>query len=158
MMAIGSAAVPITAALQAYSWWNIPAEAPFKHLSSHEAAQVRRIAESFFPSGQVTTIDGGSAKLDRFLDALIAQFGTQEISLIKFMLNGIEPLSVPAYGVTFSSLSSNNRLLFLKSWLHHDNHLVRNALMSIVTLLGMGYTSHPDIAPLISTHHKCGFG
>ncbi|MBM74377.1 MAG: hypothetical protein CMK59_03155 [Proteobacteria bacterium] len=158
MIALGSAAVPITAALKAYSWWNIPADAPFKHLSIDEATQVRRIAESVFPSGETIALDGGSAKLDRFLDELIDQFGSQEVSLIKFMLHGIEPMPFPIYGTTFSSLSSTNRLLFLQSWLHHDNHLVRNAMMSIVTLLGMGYTCHPDVSPLISTHHKCGFG
>ena len=158
LLAFSSAAVPITAALEMYSWWDVPASEPFKHLSSEEADQVRRIADALFPAGSTVNLSGGSAQLDRFLDRLIDQFGEIEISLIKVLLNGLEPLPFVEYGSTFSELLPKQRLNFLNAWLHNDSHLIRNAMMSIVTLMGMGYTSHPKVSPLLSTHHKCGFG
>ena len=158
LIAFSSAAVPVTAALEVYSWWNIPSSAPFKHLSSEEAAQIRRIADVFFPAGEAINISGGLAQIDRFLDQLIDQFGELEITLIKFLLNGLERLPFAMYGFTFSELQPKQRLEFLNSWLYHDNHLIRNAMMSVITLMGMGYTSHPDVSPFISRYHKCGFG
>ena len=158
LLAFSSAAVPLTAALEMYTWWNVPPSTPFKHLSSAEANQVRRIADVLFPAGETISISGGSAQIDRFLDQLIDQFGDLEISLIKFFLNSLERLPFAMYGTSFSNLSPKERLTFLNTWLYHDHHLIRNAMMSIVTLMGMGYTSHPKVSPLLSTHHKCGFG
>ena len=46
----------------------------------------------------------------------------------------------------------------LFKWMNEDDHLFRSAVMSLVTLLGMGYTTHPAVAPRISAFHRCGYG
>ena len=158
LIALSGAAVPFAAALEMYAWWNRPASTPFIHLSKEEADQVCRIADVLFPAGESIDLSGGSAQIDRFLDQLINQFGEMEISLIKFLLNGLEQLPLTMYGSAFSDLSPKQRLEFLNTWIHHDNYLIRNAMMSIITLMGMGYTSHPEVSPFLSRHHRCGFG
>jgi hypothetical protein len=158
LIALSSAAIPLATGIKLYSWFNVPAETPYQHFSAKEAEQIRLISGALYPGGKTLALDGEEAHLDRFLDELLSQLGEQEQLLIKFLLQGIEPLSFPAYGKSFSELSKRERQDFLQSWLHHDNHLVRSALLSIVTLLGMGYTTHPEAAPFLSSYHRCGFG
>ena len=42
--------------------------------------------------------------------------------------------------------------------LHFDLAELRGAASSLTVFLGMGYTTHPDVAPIMARWHRCGYG
>ena len=151
----GSAVV----ATQIYQWWDVPPENPYHLLNEYEAQMVHHICKAIFPAGNEISIDGGELQLERFFDQLLVSFGEMEQKLLKFFLHFIDRLSyVSEYHTSFLDLDTPKQQKFLEDCLQSSNYLLRNAFLSIITLLGMGYTSHPQISPRIAIYHRCGFG
>jgi len=142
-----------------YQWWNIPPDKPYKLLSSKEGLMILAISGAMFPKGEEISWSGDELQLDRFFDQLLLELGETEQQLIKFFLHFIDKSAYLSENQSaFLDMDIHKRQVFLESWLQHSNHLLRNALLSIVTLLGMGYTSHPLVSPRLAMYHRCGFG
>lgn len=139
-------------------WWDQPATAPYTCLSDGEATFVRAWAEVAFPATESTPISGAQAGLDRFFDQVL-QFAPPDASkLLKLLLNGLDAASVPTHGTTFVSLDHADRLDRFEAWTHSEMSLFRSATQGLVLLIGMGWSIHPDVAPVMKKMHSCGFG
>ena len=150
---------PTLVGVQLYQWWDVPPDAPYHLLHTHEAKMVQHICRAMFPAGEEITVDGGDLYLERFFDQLLLTLGETEQKLIKLFLQFIDKMSyLSEYRAPFLELSVQQQQHFLEGQLQSSNYLVRNAFLSIITLLGMGYTSHPQISPRIAIYHRCGYG
>ena len=157
--ALSSLSIGSLVAVQVYQWWDVPPEEPYVILNAHEATVVRHICMAMFPAGDQISLDGGDLQIDRFFDQLLFSLGETEQKLIKFFLQTIDKVSYLSENRSrFLDLNTSQKQKFLEDWLQSSNYLLRNALLSVVTLLGMGYTSHPQISPYIAVYHRCGFG
>ena len=117
------------------------------------------ISGALFPSGEEIPYSGGDLQLDRFFDQLLLELGETEQKLIKFFMHFIDKSAyLSSFHKGFLEMEVIEQQTFLENWLQNSNHLLRNALLSIVTLLGMGYTSHPQVSPRLAIYHRCGFG
>ena len=155
----GTAAVGALGATSlAVQWWDQPATAPYNCLSEGEAAFVRAWAGIAFPRTESTPLSGDRAQLDRFFDQVLGFAPTEATKLLKLLLNGLNAASVPSHGATFVSLDRADRLDCFESWTHSDLSLFRSATQGLVLLIGMGWSIHPNVAPVMEKMHSCGFG
>ena len=128
------------------------------HLSKDEAEFVRALSGAAFPAGDVITLSGADADLDRFFDAMLSGMPALTGDLLKLLIQALENLSVLLAGGRFTTLSMNTQQALVEGWLTNDQTELRSAVQSLVVLLSMGYTTHPEIAPLMSSWHRCGYG
>jgi hypothetical protein len=139
-------------------WWDQPATAPYKCLSDGEATFVRAWAGVAFPATEPTPMSGDQARLDRFFDQMLQFAPPDATKLLKLLLNGLDAASVPTHGTNFVSLDEAGRLDRFEAWTHSDLSLLRSATQGLVLLIGMGWSTHPDVAPVMEKMHSCGFG
>jgi hypothetical protein len=141
-----------------YRWWDQPPGAPLEALSSEEAQIVRAIAGTAYPRTAAIPLDGAEAHLDRFFDATLSHMPESPRKLLKLLLHGLDGGTVLTHGSTFTELSEAERADVLKGWTQHELAELRNATQSLVLLLGMGWTIHPEVAPTMQRYHSCGYG
>jgi len=142
----------------AIRWWDQPAEAPFKVLSTEEASIIRAIAGAAYPATTTIEIAGENAGLDRFFDALLEHVPDGPATLLKLLLHGLDGGTVLSHGSTFTHLAADERTDALQGWTQHDLAELRNASQSLLLLLGMGWSIHPEVAPTMQRYHNCGYG
>ena len=153
-----AAAAAVCAGGIGLQWWDQPPGAGLAHLSADEAEFVRAISGAAFPSGDVIALSGADADLDRFFDAMLSGMPTLTGDLLKLLIQALENLSVVLAGGRFTTLSLAKQQSLVEGWLANDQSELRSAVQSLVVLLSMGYTTHPEIAPLMSSWHRCGYG
>lgn len=140
------------------NWWDQPADAPFEALEQEEAAVVRAVAAAAFPGGATIALGGGEADLDRFFDGLLLALPETQRNLLKLLLHALEHGAIVGAGGRLTHLPEVEQRAFVMGLINHELAEVRGAAMSLVVLLGMGYTTHPSVAPMISAWHRCGYG
>jgi hypothetical protein len=140
------------------SWWKVPPHAPFQCLSIHESKILVAIAQATFPSGAVIAMDAKDLNLDRFFDSVLFGMPTVQSDLLKLLINALNRAPHLSLKAQYLDLSFKEQTLFLKGLLEHEQHLLRSAISSLCILLGMGYTSHPEVSPSFAKYHRCGFG
>lgn len=140
------------------SWWKVPPQAPFQRLSTHESKILIAIAQATFPSGDVISMDAKDLNLDRFFDSILFGMPDVQSDLLKLLINAFNRAPHLTLEAQYLDLSLKEQTLFLKGLLEHEQHLLRSAVTSLCILLGMGYTSHPDVSPIFAKYHRCGFG
>ena len=139
-------------------WWDQEPSDPYARLSDEEVRIVRAFASAAFPSTQAIALDGYDADLDRFFDTMLMHVPTPTAKLLKLLLHGLDSATVLTHGATFSTLEKSEKMQALEGWLQHDLAEVRNATQSLVLLLGMGWSTHPKVAPFMQRMHNCGYG
>ncbi|MFT5685333.1 MAG: hypothetical protein ACI8RZ_006284 [Myxococcota bacterium] len=139
-------------------WWDAPPGAGRVNLSDDEAALVRALSGAAFPAGKFIELSGGDVNLDRFFDAMLSGMPKLTGDLLKLLTNALEHFTLATHGTRYSVLSLADQQAQLDGWLTSDRHELRGAVQSVVILLGMGYTTHPEVAALISPWHGCGYG
>ena len=140
------------------SWWNTPADAPYQNMNHDEALILSIIAGAAFPAGRVISLDGSMLNLDRFFDQMLSDMPELQSKLLKLLLNALNSAPYLDFKNTLSAQSPTEQKEQLQRWLNHPNHLFRNAVTSLVILIGMGYTSHPEVSPYFNQMHRCGYG
>ncbi len=161
LIAIGSIAVVssgIGITVIGLRWWDTPADAPYQKMSQNEALILSIIAGAAFPAGRMISIDASKLNLDRFFDQMLSDMPEFQSKLLKLLLNALNTAPYLDFKNTLSEQSPTERKTQLQTWLNHPNHLFRNAVNSLVILIGMGYTSHPEISPYFNKMHQCGYG
>ena len=161
LLAIGAATAvvgTIGAGGLAIRWWDQPPEAPFKVLSSEEADIIRAIAGTAYPATSTILIAGEDAGLERFFDALLSHMPAQPSTLLKLLLHGLDGGTLLTHGSKFVNLTADQRADALHGWTQHDLAEFRNASQSLLLLLGMGWSIHPEVAPTMQQYHNCGYG
>lgn len=153
-----TAAAAVTGGAVVASWWDAPADAPFATLTTDEAAFLRAWSGAAFPATQALPLAGEAAGLDRFFDELLHHTPTDAAKLLRLLINALNSATVVSHGSTFTSLSSTQRSAVFEDWTHSGTAHFRSATQSLVLLLGMGWSTHPDIAPHMRLLHSCGYG
>jgi len=139
-------------------WWNQSPDGQFAALSEEEAEIVRAIAGAAYPPTTTIPLNGADAGLDRFFDAMLTHIPQTTRKLLKLLLHGLDGGVVLTHGTTFAALDSPTQSEVLEEWLNHDLADLRNAAQSLVLLLGMGWSIHPQVAPTMQRYHSCGYG
>ncbi len=161
LLALGAATAAVSvmgAGAGVASWWRQPADAPFSVLSADEAQFVRAWSGAAFPGGATLATDGATANLDRFFDGVLAHVPDTQQHLLRLLLHALDNGAIVWSGSRFTSLSSNDARTVFHTLLAHDIAEVRGAAQSLTVLLGMGYSTHPDVAPVMARWHRCGYG
>lgn len=157
MLGATAAAVGLGGAVTAARWWDAAPDAPFAQLSAEEAAVVRAWAQAAFPGGESASLEGGDARLDRYFDALLGALPPTQAKLMKVLLHAIEAGSLLLGGGRFTRLEEPEARAVFHSLVGHELAEVRGAVLGLTTLLGAGYTTHPDVAPQLARLHRCGY-
>ncbi len=153
-----SAAAAVCAGGVGIRWWDAPAGASWVNLAADEVALVRALSGAAFPAGAFIHLSGADAGLARFFDAMLSGMPALTGDLLKLLAQALEHFTLVTHGDRYSMLSLAEQQLQLERWLSSSRPELRGAVMSIVVLLGMGYTTHPDVAARISPWHGCGYG
>ncbi len=157
-----TAAVPVLGGLgvgtAVWSWWDRPAGAGLKALSEEEHAFVQALAEAWMPRGGTPELSGADARLGDFFDDLMAAMPPPTAKELRLLLHALDHLPVPVRGRRFTSLSLATRSHALAGWLNHPLFLVRDGAAAVMVLIGMGWTTHPEVVPVIRTMFPCGYG
>ena len=157
LLAASAASVGLVGGSVAVRWWDVPAEAPFQHLSTAEATMVRAWSAAAFPAGPAAALDGGDAALDRFFDALLGALPATQRKLMKLLLHALDSAALPLAGGFFCGLGPTDARAVFHQLIEADLAEVRGATQGLTTLLGAGYTTHPTIAPQLAVLHRCGY-
>jgi len=156
--AIVAGGAAITASITIYSWWDTPPQEPYTHINKKEAQLVSLVAGAAYPKGKQIDLDGSEAQIDRFFDLFLNNLTEEKQNLLKLLLQVTERISLLSHRAYFSDLSKEQQQHCIENLLQHDQHLVRSAYQSLIAILGMGYTTHPDVVKKLSSFHRCGYG
>ena len=155
---IAAASASIAAGLHVYQWWDTPAEAPYIHLNKREAQIIQCLAKAAFPSGSTSDLDGEQAQLDRFFDRFLDQLQHQNRTLLKMLIQATDRITFPSHRSYFTDIPTQEQQKIIEGLLGSDQHLIRAAYLSLIAILGMGYSTHPQISEMLSELHRCGYG
>lgn len=153
-----TAAATVTGGAVIASWWNSPPDAPYTNLTSDEASFLRAWAGAAFPATQALPLAGEDAGLDRFFDEMLNHTPSDAATLLRLLINALNTSTVVTHGASFSSLGATERSQTFEDWTHAQVAHFRSATQSLVLLLGMGWSTHPEVAPHMRLLHSCGYG
>jgi hypothetical protein len=142
----------------ALQWWDQPANAPYKVLSTEEAAFIRAWGGCAFPSTTSIPLSTEEARLDRFFDSFSTVMPTDAARLLRLLLHALNAASLPTHGGYFVGLDVHTQMNIFESWTHTEISEFRSATQSLTLLLGMGWSIHPTVAPFMQKMHSCGYG
>jgi len=153
-----TAAAALVAGGVATQWWNQPADAPFSVLESEEAKFLRSWAGTAYPATKTIPLAGQSAGLDHFFDHMLKTMPSDSAKLLRLLIHALDNATYPTDGAAFSELTTDRQKQVFDSWIHSDLDPFRSATQSLVLLIGMGWSTHPEVAPHMKQLHSCGYG
>lgn len=156
--ALSAGAAATTVAATGLRWWDQPAGEGYKCLSDDEAAFIRALAAAAWPATEAIPHSGGDLDLDRYLDDSLSVMSETSRTLLKMLFNMLDTWPMPRHMSSFAALVPAERAEVLEHWLGHFRAEVRQAAQSLVLMIGMGYTTHPKVAPFFQNLHSCGYG
>ncbi len=118
---------------------------------------VRAWGAAAFPGGETVALDGGDAQLDRFFDALLGALPPTQAKLMKLLLHALDAAALPLAGGAFTRLAPAEARSVFHALIDSDIAEVRGAVLGLTTLLGAGFTTHPEVAPGLARLHRCGY-
>lgn len=163
-LTLGAAAAAVTAAslggagLTLYAWWDQPADTGFRYLSPDEAAFVRAYAEAAYPSTEAVPFAPTTAGLDHFIDAALESMPSDIGKALRTLLHVMDAATLPTHGARFTALAVAERAHAIEGWMQADDPNLRGIGNMLTLIVGMGYTSHPTVAPFFRAMHGCAFG
>lgn len=157
------AAAPIAGGLGAgavaWQWWDRPPGDGLVALADDEYAFVQALAEAWMPPGGNPALSGADADLGRFLDDILGAMRPDQARELKLLLQALDDLPRATHlGCPFRRLALDARIACLRGWLHSDRWLLRNGVQALLALLAGGYTTHPEVVPMLSPWFRCGYG
>jgi hypothetical protein len=161
LLALGTATAAaglIGVGATAVHWWDQPPHAGFKQLSAQEAAIVRAWAAAAFPGGEAVALDGGQAGLDHFFDGVLTHTPAIQRKLLKVLLHAVNNGTLAMCGARLTTLPGPDARAVFHQLSAHEVAEVRGAMSGLTVLLGMGYSTHPEVAPIMARWHRCGYG
>ncbi len=153
-----SAAGAIGVAAVGVAWWDRPAGAGLLVLSGSEHAFIQALAEAWMPRGGVPALSGADAELGGWFDAVVAGMPGPPRRQLKLLLHVLDALPLATHGSHYSALQLDSRQDVLRAWLHSDRYLLRSAAQAVMVLVGLGWSTHPEVAEGIRPWFGCGFG
>lgn len=157
MTALTTGAAAATAGVVGARWWDRPAGTGYQHLSDEEGAFLRAFAGATYPTTQAIPHDGAELDLDHYLDDALGAMVETQRNLIKVLLHALDTWPMPRRLDAFADLDRLQQQEVIEHWTTHFRGEVRQAATSLVLLVGMGYTTHPRVAPFFAALHSCGY-
>ena len=145
-------------AATAARWWDRPPGAGLQTLSEDEHAFVQALAEAWMPRGGEPELSGADAGLGDFLDASLVSMTPLNRSGMKLLLQALDDSTLPLHLSAYRHLPRKQRQRILYGWLHHDSSLVRTAVQGVAVLMAVGWTTHPEVAAILSPSMRCWYG
>ena len=156
-----AAAVPAAAALGAgglaLRWYDKPPGSGLSILSDDEYAFTQAFAEAWMPPGGTPALSVADADLGRWFDELLGSMAPTQQTLLKVLLQALDDMPVLTDGSRFVSLALERRTELVARWSTSNNAMFRAAISGLIVLLGMGWTTHPDVAPGLAHMFRCGW-
>jgi hypothetical protein len=157
-----AAAVPAAAALgvggAAARWWNKAPGDALSVLSDDEYAFAQALAEAWMPPGGVPALSGADADLGRWLDGLLLHLDPMQARALKAACQVLDDLPLTGQGAPFRQLPLEARIEILGRWMRSSSATFRGAISGLLLLLGMGWTTHPEVARVLAPMMGCGWG
>lgn len=155
------AAVPVAGALGggslALRWYNKGPAAGRILLSSDEYDFIQSLAEAWMPPGGVPALSGADADLGAWFDELLTHMAPNQQTLLKLLVQILDDVPLVTDASTFRGLSLPRRVELLGEWLDASNPLFRAGVSGVIVLIGMGWTTHPDVAHVLAPRFRCGW-
>jgi len=142
----------------AFTWWDPVPGQGLKVLSQHEYEVIQSLAEAWMPRGGTPELSGADAELGRFLDGMLQHMPPLETTGLKLLIQALDDGTLLTEGATFHSLSLDRRSQLLAEWLSSRNTLLRSAVMALMALMAMGWTTHPEVVVYVNENFQCRFG
>ena len=139
-------------------WWDQAARPGWLCLSEAEQRFLCAFADTVFPPGGEPAISGSEAGATEVFDAVVGAMAPDQRNALKLFLNALNASTRPTHLRAFEQLGPEHRDEVLTDWEHHPISEWRNAIQSLKILVGIGFTTHPDVAALISPHFLLGYG
>lgn len=139
-------------------WWDQPPEAPYLHVSADEARFLDALAEAVFPTGGTPALGGASASVARYMDLVLSGLVGTQRELIRISMHALDNLARVHGGAAFSDLPADRAEAQIRDWLASPNGVERGLAQSLYLFVVMGYTAHPEVAPILRPWFNCGFG
>jgi hypothetical protein len=158
LSAASTAAAAVATGGLVSQWWDQPAERPYTVMNASEAAFIRAWAGAAYPATTAIPMAGDTAGLDRFFDEMLSTMPADTARLLRLLIHALDNASVLTDGAPFSSLPATTQARCFEDWIHSDIDPARSATQSLVLLVGMGWSTHPMVAPHMVKLHSCGFG
>ncbi len=157
-MAASAGAGAIGLSATAVRWWDRAPGSGLETLSADEHAFVQALAEAWMPRGGTPELSGADARLGDFLDVSLASMTPLNRKGLKLLLQVLDDSTLPTHLSAYRHLPLSQRQKTLYGWMHHDNSLVRAAIQGITVLVAVGWTTHPDVAAVLSPSMRCWYG
>ncbi len=157
-----AAAVPVAGALGAgavvWRWWDRPPGQGLKALSVEEHGFIQAMAEGWMPRGGTPELSGADARIGDFVDDVVAAMHHRTGAELRLLMHALDHLTVPVCGARFQHLSVATRSRVLEGWMDHPSWMIRDAASGVLVLVGMGWTTHPEVAAVLRPMFRCGYG
>jgi len=157
-----AAAVPVVGGLAAgttvWRWWDRPAGEGLKMLSAEEHTFIQALAEAWMPPGGTPALSGADARLGDWMDDVVNAMEPQTAKELKLLMHAMDALPLATRLRPFHSLPLESRTAVLNGWIGHPVSLVRDGISGILVLMGIGWTTHPDVVPIFRSMFRCGYG
>lgn len=160
LLALG-AAVPAATALGAggltWRWYGVAPAEGRAVLSADEYDFVQALAEAWMPPGGEPFLSGADADLGGWLDELLSHMDETKASLLKVLMQVLDDTTLLSEGSAFRHLPLSTRMERLRGWMTSKNSLFRSAVSGLIVLMGMGWSTHPDVVAVIGPMFRCGW-
>ena len=162
VLALGSLSALVAglggAAVVAQRWWDPPAADGFAYLAATEAAFIRALAGAAYPATASIPHSAADLDLDHFFDAALRHLPPDKRTLARVGLHALDAWPLATMGASFVKLSASQQAQVVDSWRTHARPELRQAASSLLVVAGMGFCTHPTVAPFFQAWHRCGYG
>ncbi len=160
VVAMGAVAAASAAAagVTAVRWWDAPPAQGLSCLGADEHDFVQVVAEAWLPAGSKPALSGADAELGLWVDAVLAGLVRASARELKLSLQALDSATLPTRLSAFRNLNLGRRIDVLPGWLHSDLWLLHNGITALSVLVGVGWTTHPQVLPFVQPHFPCGYG
>lgn len=156
-LAAGSALLGAGAGAALVGALDAPPAPGLRFLAREEAEFLRALAGAAWPPTPICPLDGAQAELLPFVEQSLEQLPAGLRQATRLGLRALDAHPLARYGLAFRALDRGARQAWLDGWLTSDEMVLRNAVSSLVLLLGMGYSTHPAAAPAFGHLYRCGY-
>ncbi|MBX2799962.1 MAG: twin-arginine translocation signal domain-containing protein [Myxococcales bacterium] len=145
-------------AVTALRWWDrAPGEA-LVWLSADEHDFVQAVAEAWMPRGGTPSLSGADAQLGSFVDGVLEGMAPSAARETKLLLQALDDLPVVTRLRPYRRLPLHSRAEVLQGWLQSSLWPLRTGATALMMLIGLGWTTHPEVASIFQPHFGCGYG
>ena len=161
MLALGAAGAGVSAmgvAGLGLRWWDRPHGEGLLVLSDKEYGFLQALAEAWMPAGGTPALSGADANLGAYVDELLSHVEAPTPTLLKALFEALDDKPIGGWFAPYRKLPLEDRATLLRRWIDHPNALFRSGVVGTVILLGFGWTTHPEVAPMFQPWFGCGYG